>query len=263
MNNTISSAGEVRLVIDDDVATITFDRQQARNALTWSMYQQLAEATASITANEDVRVAVLRGAGGKAFVAGTDIEQFRSFSDGADGVRYEAEIAAPINALAALPVPTVAVVEGWAVGAGMAIASVCDFRICSPGARFGVPVARTLGNCLSAANLSVLVDMLGHALVKRMMLLAELIPAEQLTACGYITTIAPAAQLDQATTDLCQQLASHAPVTMAVTKQALARIAQANLVPDQDLVERAYGSADFHEGVDAFVNKRAPLWRGC
>lgn len=259
---TNADAGTVHLLVEDGVATITFDRPRARNAMTWTMYEALAGACAQIAQRSDIRVALLRGAGGKAFIAGTDIAQFQTFETGADGIDYEMRIAKYVGAVADLPMPSVAVVEGWAVGGGMAIASVCDFRLATPGARFGVPIARTLGNCLSAGNLRVLLATLGMPLVKRMLLLADLVPAEELTSCGYVHEIIETTDLEQRITDFATQLAGHAPVTMAVTKHALARIVESQSVTDTDLIERAYASSDFHEGVAAFVGKRPPQWTG-
>ena len=155
--------GAVRYRVEGGVAHLTFDRPGARNAMTFAMYDALAEGLARIEADPSVRVAVLRGAGGKAFVAGTDIEQFTGFT-GADGVAYEARIDAYVEGLERVRVPTVAVVEGWAVGGGLAIANACDIRVAQSGARFGVPIARTLGNCLSPANLRRLTATLGQSL---------------------------------------------------------------------------------------------------
>ncbi|MFG1462044.1 enoyl-CoA hydratase/isomerase family protein [Xanthobacter sp. DSM 24535] len=256
-----TDSGTVRLEISGPVARLTFDRPAARNAMTWRMYEQLAEACELLTAKADtVRVAVLRGAGGKAFVAGTDIEQFRAFTSGEDGIAYEAKVEGFIGALERLPMPSIAVVEGFAVGGGMAISNACDFRVATPGARFGVPIARTLGNCLSAANLRRLTRTLGLPTVKRMLLLAELLPAESLPA-GYVSVVAPEA-LDTHLDDMCARIASQAPVTMRVTKEALRRLCDDLNPEDGDLVRTAYGSGDFHEGVDAFTSKRPPVWRG-
>ena len=175
---TSSGDGQVTLRITDAVAHILFDRPWARNAMTWAMYDELAAACAAINGNRAIRVAVLRGAGGKAFVAGTDIAQFREFANGDDGVAYEAKLDGFIETLEGLRVPSIAVVEGVAVGAGLAIANACDIRIAASGTRFGVPIARTLGNCLSAANLRRLCAMLGISWVKRMVLLAEMPTAD-------------------------------------------------------------------------------------
>lgn len=254
--------GRVSLTFEGTTAHITFDRPAARNAMTWTMYEDLKRACASIAANDNVRVAVLRGAGGKAFIAGTDISQFQSFETGADGIDYEQRIGEYVGAVAALTIPTIAVVEGWAVGGGLAIASVCDFRLATPESRFGVPIARTLGNCLSQANVRVLVAMLGVPLVKRMLLLAEMIPAEELTASSYVLKTAAAEELDETLVALCEQLSGHAPLTMAATKAEIGRIVSDFEDDDHAIVEQVYGSADFREGVEAFVSRRAALWTG-
>ncbi|CAA0097120.1 Short-chain-enoyl-CoA hydratase [Starkeya nomas] len=252
--------GTVRFTKDGAVARLVFDRPSARNAMTWRMYEELAAACAAIAADPSIRVAVLRGAGGKAFVAGTDIEQFRAFSSGNDGIAYEEKVEHYVGGLEALPVPTVAVVEGWAVGGGMALANACDFRVATPGARFGVPIARTLGNCLSASNVQRLAATLGVSMVKRMLLLAETPVAEELPP-GYVS-IVPAEEIDAKVEELCARLAGHAPITLRVTKEILRRLARDPHAADSDLVRETYGSADFREGVEAFLAKRPPNWRG-
>jgi enoyl-CoA hydratase/carnithine racemase len=137
--------GQVHYRRDGAVATVTFDRPAARNAMTWHMYEQLGEACARIRKEEGLRVAVFRGAGGKAFIAGTDIAQFQAFRSGEDGIAYEEKMEGTIGGVETLPVPTLAVIEGFAIGGGLAIAAACDLRIATPGSRFGVPIARTLG----------------------------------------------------------------------------------------------------------------------
>ena len=159
--------GEVRYGRDGEIATVIFDRPAARNAMTWRMYEQLGEACAQIRREDGLRVAVFRGAGGKAFIAGTDIAQFRAFRGGNDGIAYEEKMEAILAGVEALPVPTLAVIEGFAIGGGLAIAAACDLRIATPGSRFGVPIARTLGNCLSIANYARLIAALGASRGKR------------------------------------------------------------------------------------------------
>lgn len=261
MNDT-TQGGQVRLDIEAGVASIVFDRPAARNAMTWSMYEQLGAICDRLAAEPDVRVACLRGAGGEAFVAGTDIEQFRSFNDGTDGVNYERRIDEGVARLEALPIPTVAVIEGWAVGGGLAIAAACDIRIATPSARLGVPIAKTLGNCLSAANLARLVAAFGRPRVQRMLIGAEILSAEEGLACGFLAELVPAGGIDAFAAALCKRLASLAPVTQAVTKEALRRLLVQNLPDVEDLIVRAYGSEDFREGVEAFSQKRGAVWRG-
>lgn len=253
-------AGSTDLVLDGAIAHITFNRPAARNAMTWAMYEQLAAACAAIAANPAIRVAVLRGAGGKAFVAGTDIEQFQLFNSGEDGIAYEKRVDEFVGALEKLPVPSIAVVQGWAVGGGMALANACDLRLATPGSRFGVPIGRTLGNCLSAANLHRLCGKLGQAWVCRMLLAAEMPEAETLPS-GYVEIVPPDV-LEERIAILVGHIAGLAPLTLQATKEALRRLGNDAQAADADLIRQVYGSEDFREGVAAFVAKRTPRWSG-
>ena len=179
------SAGSVRLTIDGRVATITFDRPGMRNAMSLAMYDELSAACGRIASTPGLRAAVFRGANG-AFVAGTDIAEFRAFKSGEDGVRYEARLERGVAEVEALPVPTLAVIDGPATGGGLMIATACDLRVASSRARFGVPIARTLGNCLSRANLMRLERAFGQGRTRRMLLLADLLDAER-SACGGLS----------------------------------------------------------------------------
>lgn len=256
------SDGEVRLVRDGAIATILFDRPQARNAMTWRMYEGLAAACAALIGDNSVRVVVLRGVGGKAFIAGTDIAQFQEFTTPEQGVAYEAKMEAYLGALESLPMPTLAVVEGWAIGGGLAIAACCDLRIATAGSKFGVPIARTLGNCLSVANYARLVAALGLARAKRMLLMAENVSAEDALAAGFLMDVLEPAALDARVAEICERLNGNAPITMRVTKEAMRRLQLAGLPDGDDLIRACYGSDDFHAGVKAFVEKRAPQWTG-
>ena len=256
------SGGTVHLAIHDGVASVKFDRPEARNAMTWAMYERLGQICDQLQADALVRVVTFRGACGEAFVAGTDIEQFTSFRSGDDGLAYEQQIDQCIQKLEALPMPTVAVVEGWAIGGGLAIATACDFRIATPASRFGVPIARTLGNCLSVANLARLAAVFGLPRVKRMLMLAETLAAGEALDCGFLLQVVEAGEIDAALAHLCERLAALAPVTQSVTKEGLRRLVSQNLPLDEDLIRRCYGSDDFREGVAAFTGKRKPVWSG-
>ena len=254
--------GVVHLEIQGKLATVTFDRPQERNAMTWAMYGQLGVFCEQLRQDTSVRAVLFRGAGGKAFVAGTDIAQFLEFKDGDAGVAYEKRIDLCIGMLEALPMPTVALVEGWAVGGGVAIATACDFRIATPESKFGVPIARTLGNCLSVSNLARLVGAFGAQRVRRVLLLADMITADEALASGYLHAVVAAGELQAQGVALAQKLAALAPVTQAVAKEALRRLEQHHLPDGEDLIRRAYGSKDFREGVQAFTAKRPPVWTG-
>jgi enoyl-CoA hydratase len=256
------SDGEVHLVREGAIARVVFDRPAARNAMTWRMYQQLGEICARLRRDDNVRVVVFRGAGGKAFVAGTDIAQFLEFKSAEDGVAYEEGMEDYLAAVETLPFPTLAVVEGVATGGGLAIAACCDLRVATPGSRFGVPIARTLGNCLSVANVARLVAAIGYSRAKRVLLLGEMIGAEEALAGGFLTEIVAPEGLDGRVAELCDRLSRNAPVTMRVSKEAIRRLVHAGLPGGDDLVRDAWGSDDFRLGVRAFVEKREPQWTG-
>jgi enoyl-CoA hydratase len=256
-----ADVGNVRLERDGTTAFITFDRPDARNAMTWAMYEQLDKALDTIASDDAIRVAVLRGSGGH-FVSGTDIAQFVDFKSGDDGIEYERRLEAVVSKLEGLRVATIAAVDGYALGGGLALATVCDLRICTPNARFGVPVAKTVGNCLSMANYARLVASLGASRTKAMLFTAETLAADDARAVGFVVSVVPPEQLDAAIDALCARVATHAPITLQVTKEAVRRIIACSAAQGGDLVQRAYASRDFREGVTAFVEKRAPRWEG-
>ena len=253
---------EVRLELRNDVAYITFDHVAARNAMTVGMYQTLKSICEDLAKNSIARVAILRGAGGKSFVSGSDIAQFSTFTSGDDGMRYEEGIDAYLAPLAMLPIPTIAVIDVMAIGGGLAIATCCDFRISTPDARFGVPIAKTLGNCLSASNLAWLVAHLGVNIVKRMLLLAELVTAPELLKQGYLLTTCPAEALESEANQLADRLMKLAPITQKSSKQTLARLITNNLPDCSDLIRECYGSEDFQNGVASFLGGKPPVWTG-
>lgn len=251
--------------IDGPVAFLTIHRPDARNAMTWEMYEALVAACEAVDANDAVRVFVLRSAGDKAFISGTDISQFTQFTTPEAPLDYERRMDAIIDRLERVRVPTIAQVQGVAAGGGCAIALACDMRVCSPEAQFGVPIARTLGNCLSAGNYARLVDLIGPALTKEILFTGRLIDATEAQALGLVTRLAPQSALDATVRTLATTLASHAPLTIRATKEAVRRIqAHRRLPPDiaNDLVTMCYTSDDFKEGVAAFLAKRPPQWRG-
>jgi len=247
------------------IATLTFNRPEARNAMTWEMYDALLAACERVGQRADLRVLVLRGAGGKAFVAGTDIAQFQGFHRPEDGVAYEDRLDAVLDRLERVGKPTIAQVEGVAAGGGCAIALTCDLRIATPESSFGIPIARTLGNCLSGATYSRLVDAMGGARAKELLFTGRFIPAEEATAIGLVSRLVPAESIEQVVTDYAGTIAANAPLTLRATKEAVRRILEQRRLADgldQDLIEMCYGSADFREGVAAFLSKRPPQWTG-
>jgi len=247
-----------------DIGWITFNRPQQRNALTFAMYEGLAEICDRVGTTHEVRALVVTGAGDKAFAAGTDIAQFREFKSGEDGIAHERKMDRVLDTIERCPVPTVAAVAGFCTGGGAAIAAVCDFRIASPSAQFGFPIARTLGNCLSMANYARLAALVGPQRVKEMVLLAKLVDAETALKIGLVSELLPdPAALHARADELAKTLAGHAPITLSTTKEALRRL-QAKMGDENidDLIRHTYASADFREGMSAFLEKRSPKWTG-
>ena len=258
----MSSDGEVRVERAGAVATVWFDRPAARNALTKPMYEQFTLICEALGRDRDVRVVAFRGAGGEAFVAGTDIAGFVDFETAEDGIVYEREMEEHLEALLAIPVPTVAAIDGVAVGGGLNIAAACDLRVATIGSRFGTPIARTLGNCLSMPNYARLLAAFGESRAKRMLLLGELLSAEEAQAAGFLAALVPREEFEAAIQRVVGQLLANAPLTLEVSKEAIRRLKERDLPNGDDLVRRIYGSADFKAGVRAFLDKTKPKWRG-
>jgi enoyl-CoA hydratase/carnithine racemase len=243
---------------------VTLNRPEARNALTFAMYDRLAEICANVPEDGSLKAIVVTGAGEKAFAAGTDMTQFRGFSEPQDALDYEHRMDRVFGAVEACPVPTIAAISGACTGGGAGIAAACDLRIATADLKFGFPIARTLGNTLSIANLSRLAALIGLGRVKEVIFTARLVGAEEAAAVGLISEILPdhAALIARATA-LADQLAGHAPLTLATTKEALRRLRVTGAeADDRDLIVKAYMSEDFREGMEAFLGKRKPAWKG-
>jgi enoyl-CoA hydratase/carnithine racemase len=204
-------------------------------------------------------------ANGDAFAAGTDIRQFTEFASGDDGIAYERRLDAVIDRLERVSIPTIAQVHGVAAGGGCAIALTCDMRVCTPGAQFGVPIARTLGNCLSAANLARLVDLIGPARTKELLFTGRLLDATEAASLGLVTRLAELSDIDTVVRDLARSIAANAPLTIRATKETVRRIAVRRRLdrPEaDDLIAACYASQDFREGVTSFLEKRRPRFTG-
>ena len=255
---------ELLYELRDGVAYVSFNRPQARNALTFAMYERLAEICNNANNDRAIRAILLTGAGDKAFAAGTDISQFRAFDKEADALAYEERIDRVMNAIERCRVPTIAAIHGACTGGGASIAACCDLRIASRTMKYGFPVARTLGNCLSLASYNRLVYLVGPALVKDIVFQARLIEAEEALAKGLVNELCedqPA--LLKRGEELARLVAGMAPLTLQATKEALLRLRPKIAHGDgNDLVLMCYMSQDFREGMEAFLNKRKPVWKG-
>ena len=258
------SQGKLHYVKDGPVARITFDNPSAFNALNERMWADMDAAAKDVAQDRDIRVVTFRGVGGKAFVSGTDISDFANFRTGADGLAYERKVSAFMVSLDHIPQTTIAIVDGWAVGGGINICSACDFRIATPSAKFGSPLGRTIGNCLSTSSYARVMAAVGMQIAKRMILLGELIPAQQLLESGFLYSIVEPSELDAAAEALVQRAAENAPITTKATKEAIRRAVFGAMPNIDDLIEEVYASDDFRAGVANFLakNKSIVKWQG-
>lgn len=247
----------------DGVLWLTLNRPQARNALTFGMYERLAELCAGVATDGSVKAVVMTGAGGKAFAAGTDMTQFRAFESSQDALDYEQRIESVLDRIERCPVTTIAALHGACTGGGGMIASVCDLRIASESLRFGFPIARTLGNCLAARNLARLSDLIGAARVKELIFTARLIGSEEAMRFGLVSEVMPdEAALHKRAAALAETVGAMAPLTLRATKEALRRNRATHVPNDSDLLLSCYLSEDFRNGMEAFLARRTPEWIG-
>lgn len=262
MTDAAPAGDEILYEVADGVGRVTFNRPQARNAMLFSMYQRVVEICAEAE-RTGLGALVFTGAGEKAFASGTDISQFRAFRTPQDAMDYEKRIGGVLDALERCAVPTIAAVAGACVGGGLGIAGCCDIRICAANARFGLPIARTLGNTLSAGATARMAALIGPARLKEIIFTARLIEAEEAKAIGLVSEVLPDHAALQTRADaLARTIAGHAPLTLRATKEALRRLGETGQRENEDLIRLCYMSDDFREGMEAFFNKRAPAWKG-
>ena len=248
-----------------EIVWLTLNRPQARNALTFPMYERIREICVEVNADSSVRTVVFTGAGGRAFAAGTDISQFRAFDKEEDALAYEERMDQVLGALESVRVPTIAAIAGACTGGGAGIAAACDLRICTPSLKFGFPIARTLGNTLSMANFARLTMLIGAARVKDLIFMARLVGADEAVAIGLVNEVVPSEEaLEPRVMEICSTVSTNAPLTLETAKEALRRIRVQMTPPDggSDLLTKAYMSEDFREGIEAFFAKRPARWKG-
>ncbi len=261
---TSSTAQDLLFEVSGGIARITINRPEARNAFTFEMYEALAHSCEAVNADESVKVLIVTGAGEKPFSAGTDISLFRDFQTPDDALGYESFMDRVLGTLERCRVPTIAAISGACTGGGAAIAACCDLRAGTEDAKFGFPIARTLGNCLSLGNLARLSALIGPARVKDMIFTARLIDAKEALQTGFLTEVTKdRAELDARVAALAAQIAGFAPLTLRATKEGLRRLqSREHMLQDQDLILMCYMSEDFREGMAAFLEKRSPKWKG-
>jgi len=269
MTSTISGTdddkkadGQIMLEKDSGVWTLTISRPSAHNAMTETMYSELETLLAAADESTSIRALVIRGAGDSAFASGTDIKFMSELNTGGRGVRYETQLTETVTRLERLRVPTVAVIQGHCYGGGLVLAAACDIRIASSGSRFGVPIAKTLGNCLSANSLSLLTSRLGTSRVVDMLVTARTYDTLELMGVGFLSEVVEPNSLGERLKEIMSSLTLVAPLTVWSTKELIYRQRVATLPFDQDVLQKIYGSEDFKIGSHAFLTRRRAQWTG-
>jgi enoyl-CoA hydratase len=256
-------AGDLLVERQGRVTWITFNRPDARNAMTFDMYDDLHDMCDEIDRDSEARVVVLRGAGDKSFAAGTDIRQFLTFETREDALGYEARIGRVLRRFAAVTKPTIAMVQGDAVGGGLFLSLACDLRFAAEHARFGAPVARTLGNCTAPFSFTLVASTVGMVRAREILLRARLVAAAEAKAIGLVDEVYPLAELEVRVREQAVRLTEHAPLTMAAIKEATRRVRDRFALDGaEDIILSCYLSQDFKEGARAFLEKRKPNWQG-
>lgn len=252
----------MRTTSDGVVGTLVIDNPMRRNAMTADMYASVPAAITTMLEEPDLRVIVLRGAGDQAFGAGSDISEFPSRRLGDQAEAYDDAEHAAWEALAAIPVPTIAAIHGPCMGGGIAMALHCDVRVAAEDATFSVPPAR-LGLAYPAGALGRLVDLVGTAQAKLLLYSARIVDAEEAARIGLVQEVVPKAELDEHVAELATQIARLAPLTHRATKLSVDALSDPRMVDAAAGARRdCYASEDFREGVQAFLDKRHAAFRG-
>lgn len=250
--------------VADGIGLITINRPESRNALKRAMYTEIARICREVPADGSVKVVILRGAGDRAFAAGTDMTEFRGFSKPQDALDYEEQMDHVLRDIEQCNVPTIAAITGACTGGGAAITAACDIRLCDNRLKWGFPIARTLGNCLSIGNLSRLSVLVGQGRLREILFTARLIESDEALRIGLVSEMLESAEaVHLRARELAETLSTHAPLTMRATKEAMRRLRTMGPdADDSDLVTLCYMSEDFKMGMEAFLAKRKPEWKG-
>jgi enoyl-CoA hydratase len=261
-----SGAADILVQQDGPVATVVFNRPRVRNAISLSMWGEIARVTGGLSKDDAVRAIVYRGAGTEAFASGADISEFQEQrKDTESALRYNAQTTAAYTAIRECPKPTVAMIYGFCMGGAMAVAMACDLRFAAEGAQFGIPAAR-LSIIYGAEAVGQLVDLVGPAYAKDILYSARTLSAHEALATGLIQRLLPAAELEGSTYAYLRQVADNAPLSVRGAKLTVEAYL-AGMTDDQRqrlrrLQLEAFESEDYREGTRAFLEKRAPRFQG-
>lgn len=261
-NPSTNTAGEVQLERAGGSWLLTLARPEAHNSITATMYESLTTHVARVASIRDRRPLVIRGSGGLAFASGTDIAYMQTLDTPQHAVEYERRLTQILNDIEDLDAPTIAVIEGHCYGAGMLLAAACDLRIAAAGSRFGVPIAKTVGNCLSVESVRLLIDRLGTSRVLDMLLRARTFDTMEMHTSGFLNEVVESSTIDDRVRDLVRGLSTSAPLTVWAAKESARRLRRQTAVDDRDILEKIYGSQDFAAGSQAFLRRQRAAWSG-
>ena len=252
--------------IDSGIGRLIFNNPERRNAVSLEMWEAAEEILRGFAENPEIRVVVLSGAGGKAFVSGADISKFESERSSREAIRhYNAKVSAANATVETLPKPTIAEIDGYCVGGGLGLALCCDLRFCSEKSRFALPAAR-LGLGYGYGGLKRLVDAVGPGAARDIVFSARMVSAEEAYAIGLVQRVVPAETLADTVTAYASTVAANAPLTVKgmklIVNEALKSDAERDLARCQELVDACFASEDYVEGRTAFMEKRPPAFKG-
>lgn len=268
MSRTLTlSTDKILAAVDaHGIGWLTINQPERRNAISLAMWQGLAEAAAAFEADDAVRVVVMHGAGGRSFAAGADISEFETQrADAAQKARYGEIAAAGQLGLARMGKPLLAMIQGFCIGGGLALALNADVRFATPASRFGIPAAK-LGLGYDYAGIAALARLVGPSATKDLLFSARQLAADEALRLGLVNHVVEEAELHGAVTDYAQRIAANAPLTVRAAKAAVRVFERYTADPGADaiarLVNQCFDSADYREGRRAFLEKRTPRFEG-
>ena len=247
----------------EGIAEVKFNRPAVRNALTFEMYEVVYNLCVEANETEELRAIIFAGVDSSAFASGTDISLLQGIKDGKSGIEYEERIERVVGMVERCRVPTIAAIAGACTGGGAALVTACDLRIGAKNMRFGYPMAKTLGNCLSLPNSARLIFLIGPGRFKELLLTARLMGAEEAYATGLISEVVEALDVLARAHELAVRITQNAPLTIWAAKEAVHRLHEQMQSADfTDVIEKCYQSEGFRLGVEGFIKKQTPKWTG-